>query len=148
MYTFQTAHGCRPERLWGRLWHREICGSINILSCFLPLHLFMNSELPGSRGTARKKAIRASLEPLLSPAGMGWPWEFPVAPLHPPAPPPPASAVATQLLLTHKDRDTLSRDKDHSPEALKHSSAARGSGGGLSALHTEPGIPARSLTEC
>lgn len=44
---------------WGRRWHGEICGSINSPARFLSLHLFMNSELLGSRETAWKKAIRA-----------------------------------------------------------------------------------------
>ena len=49
MYTCKTVQSCMPKHLWGRHWHVEICGSINIPSCFFPLHLFMNSELFGSR---------------------------------------------------------------------------------------------------
>lgn len=92
LYTRQAAQDCRLKHSWGRLWHGEICGSINILFCFLLLHLFMNSELPGSQETAWKKAIRTELEPLLWPAGVGQPWEFPAA-----------RAVQAQLQLTQRE---------------------------------------------
>lgn len=106
MYMFRTTHSSLPKHSWGRQ-AVEICGSINIPPRFLPLHLFMNSELLGSRETAWKKAIRAQLEPLLlsalsgrggaSTRAWGWPWEFPAAPT--PAAACSASAHSVELSL-------------------------------------------------